>query len=83
MSFLRPLQLFIMGVALAAAGIGLSADAGKEAPIVPPRQGKSETIHLFNGKDLTGWEGYPDLWSVKDGVIVARNTAPLNTAPTS
>ena len=24
---------------------------------------------LFNGKDLTGWEGNPALWSVKDGVI--------------
>jgi hypothetical protein len=24
---------------------------------------------LFNGKDLTGWKGKPDLWSVKDGAI--------------
>ncbi len=24
---------------------------------------------LFNGKDLTGWEGNPDLWSAKDGTI--------------
>jgi hypothetical protein len=24
---------------------------------------------LFNGKDLSGWKGNPDLWSVKDGVI--------------
>jgi hypothetical protein len=24
---------------------------------------------LFNGKDLTGWEGNPALWSVKNGVI--------------
>ena len=38
---------------------------------------KSETIHLFNGKDLTGWEGYTDLFSVKDGVIVAKNSAPV------
>ncbi len=56
------------------------ASAGKDkkdAPVVPPRQGKSETIQLFNGKDLTGWEGYKDLWSVKDGVIVAKNTSPL------
>lgn len=29
---------------------------------------------LFNGKDLTGWEGNTDLWSVKDGVIVGRTT---------
>jgi hypothetical protein len=38
---------------------------------------KSETIKLFNGKDLEGWEGYSDLWSVKEGVIVARNDKPL------
>lgn len=25
---------------------------------------------LFNGKDLTGWKGKSDLWSVKDGAIV-------------
>jgi Domain of Unknown Function (DUF1080) len=24
---------------------------------------------LFNGKDLTGWKGKPELWSVKDGAI--------------
>lgn len=29
---------------------------------------------LFNGKDLAGWEGNTDLWSVKDGVIVGRTT---------
>lgn len=29
---------------------------------------------LFNGKDLTGWNGNTDLWSVKDGVIVGRTT---------
>jgi len=28
-----------------------------------------ETTSIFNGKDLTGWEGNPKLWSVKDGVI--------------
>jgi hypothetical protein len=38
---------------------------------------KSETIKLFNGKNLDGWEGYEDLWSVKEGVIVAKNTKPL------
>lgn len=26
-------------------------------------------IEVFNGKDLTGWEGNKDLWSVKDGAI--------------
>lgn len=27
---------------------------------------------LFNGKDLTGWEGNPALWSVVDGTITGK-----------
>src|SRR5581483_11917022 len=53
------------------------AASDSQAPVVAPRKGRSETIHLFNGKNLDGWEGYKDLWSVKDGVIVARNLKPL------
>lgn len=38
---------------------------------------------LFNGKDLTGWEGDPKFWSVQDGAITgastAENTVPHNT----
>ena len=32
-------------------------------------------VSLFNGKDLTGWDGDPRLWSVKDGVIRGETTA--------
>jgi len=66
--------------ALVAAGLAFGQpkkDAPKDAPVVPPAKGESKTIHLFDGKSLDGWEGYSDLWSVKDGVIVARNTSPL------
>ncbi|MBI3191453.1 MAG: DUF1080 domain-containing protein, partial [Pedosphaera parvula] len=27
---------------------------------------------IFNGKDLSGWEGNPGLWSVKDGAITGK-----------
>ena len=30
---------------------------------------------LFNGTDLTGWEGNPKLWSAQDGTITGRTTA--------
>ncbi|WP_254508299.1 3-keto-disaccharide hydrolase [Anatilimnocola floriformis] len=30
---------------------------------------------IFNGKDLTGWDGDPRLWSVKDGVLHGETTA--------
>ncbi len=29
---------------------------------------------FFNGKDLSGWQGDPKLWSVEDGEIVGRTT---------
>jgi hypothetical protein len=30
---------------------------------------------LFNGKDLTGWDGLPGVWTVEDGAITGRNRA--------
>jgi hypothetical protein len=35
----------------------------------------SQSVSLFNGKDLSGWIGREDLWSVEDGQIVGRTTA--------
>jgi hypothetical protein len=52
----------------------------KKAPELPPLKGKSETIKLFDGKSLEGWEGYTDLFSVKDGAIVAKNDKPLKVS---
>jgi Domain of Unknown Function (DUF1080) len=62
----------------AAIAVGQAKKAApKEAPLIPPREGKTETIKLFDGKSIDGWEGYADLWSVKDGEIVARSEKPL------
>lgn len=30
---------------------------------------------IFNGKDLTGWRGNPELWSVEDGCITGKTSA--------
>lgn len=49
----------------------------KPAPVVAPRTGESKTFDLFDGKSLTGWEGYEDYWKVVDGVIVGRNEKPI------
>lgn len=43
---------------------------GADAPAEP-----AEMKSIFNGKDLTGWDGDPKLWSVKDGVIHGETTA--------
>src|SRR5262245_43133354 len=29
---------------------------------------------LFNGKDLSGWDGNPKFWSVRDGAITGETT---------
>lgn len=31
---------------------------------------------LFNGKDLSGWQGDPELWSVEDGCITGKTNGP-------
>lgn len=47
-------------------GVSTAADAsGKVGP---------GFVSLFNGKDLTGWDGDPRLWSVKDGAIRGETT---------
>lgn len=34
---------------------------------------------LFNGEDLTGWDGNPKFWSVDNGEIVGKTTADIPT----
>jgi len=31
-------------------------------------------VSIFNGKNLTGWDGDPRIWSVKDGAILGQTT---------
>lgn len=33
-------------------------------------------VSLFNGKDLSGWDGDPALWKVEDGTIIGTCTGP-------
>lgn len=52
-----------------------AADAPKSAPA-----DTGDLKALFNGKDLTGWDGDPRLWSVKDGAIHGETTAENTTS---
>ena len=45
-------------------GLFCGGDLCAEEPGVTP---------IFNGKDLGGWQGNTDLWSVKDGAIVGHS----------
>jgi hypothetical protein len=64
--------------ALLLALLSAASARGADPPKVPPKTGKSETIKLFNGKDLEGWVGQEKYWSVHDGVIVGRNSTPVD-----
>ena len=41
---------------------------GADSPATAPPEVAGMKV-LFNGKDLTGWDGDPRLWSVKESVI--------------
>ncbi len=60
-SFLLPLLLI--------AGISLAEDVSQKAPAEP-----ADMKPLFNGKDLTGWEGDTRLWSINDGIVRGETT---------
>ena len=49
-------------------------------PIEPPLPGVSETLTLFNGTDLSGWDYTDKFWSVRDGVIVGKSHEPVLTS---
>jgi putative membrane-bound dehydrogenase-like protein len=45
-----------------------------QSPVQSPFLATAENVKdFFNGKDLTGWNGNPKLWTVEDGVIVGRS----------
>jgi len=46
-----------------------AADKPQMAPAEP-----SDMQRIFNGQDLTGWDGDPSLWSVKDGALRGETT---------
>lgn len=63
----RTAVLTAMAAALALAGPAL-ADCGSCAADA------DGFVKMFNGKDLTGWEGDPRLWKVVDGVLRGQTT---------
>ncbi len=55
-----------------------SAVADLESPQSAPAE-PSGMKRIFNGQDLTGWDGDPRLWSVRDGALRGETT-PENAA---
>lgn len=46
-----------------------------ETPELETPPASAGFVSLFNGKDLTGWEGDRRIWSVQDGAITGHTTA--------
>jgi hypothetical protein len=63
--FCRSMLLAALFVSCASA-----ADSANQPPAEP-----TGMQSIFNGKDLSGWDGDPRLWSVKDGAIHGETTA--------
>lgn len=55
----------LFSATLTAWGMAAVAEENDEADFKP----------LFNGVNLEGWDGNPDLWSVQDGVIIGKTTS--------
>jgi len=60
------------GLFKGAAAAGIAAAAWQ---IIPAKAWGAEAKAIFNGKDLTDWDGDPKFWSVKDGAITGQTTA--------
>ncbi len=61
-------------------GIGFftsAAMANPPATILKQLPASEKAVSLFNGKDLSGWDGAAGIWSVVDGEIVGANKEPL------
>jgi hypothetical protein len=64
----RIIMMLVFSLALTfLAGYGSTALAGNS-------DSSDGWVSLFDGKDLTGWDGDPRFWSVKDGVIHGETT---------
>ncbi len=64
----RLLTFFVLGLAATwLPGVCTTRCACGEEP--------GQTVSLFDGKTLQGWDGDPRFWSVKDGVITGQTTA--------
>ncbi len=59
---------------LAFSALSMTGVAGDKPKAEIPAAGADGWISLFNGKDLTGWEGMKGYWDVVDGAIQCSET---------
>jgi type 1 glutamine amidotransferase len=77
----RTMKFYCDGIQFATGDLKAPTDPQGDKPPVrhipgtDPAPGLEGFVSLFNGKDLTGWTGDPNIWSVQDGAVTGRTTA--------
>ena len=66
------IRLLFVVAAVAVLSPAFAAPPAGAPAAEPAKVGEWRT--LFNGRDLTGWDGDPRMWSVRDGVIHGETT---------
>ncbi len=66
------------GLLLCLAAMAKDSAATHPATVTAPAE-PAGMVSIFNGKDLTGWDGDPRLWSVRDGCICGQTTKQVAT----
>src|SRR5262245_60628087 len=56
------------------AGLCTMLLATMAATLAAVEKPEEDFVSMFNGKDLSGWEGSPGWWHVRDGLLVAEST---------
>jgi hypothetical protein len=75
------LAVLAAAAALAGLGVVMAADKPADKPADSPASAPAAKpdaegfVSIFNGKDLTGWDGKPGWWYVEDGALTAQSTA--------
>ncbi len=70
------MKIFLLLGVLGAAGLNAFAQASeRNVSLLDTRPLEKGFKNLSNGKDLSGWDGNKQFWSVKDGAIVGQTTA--------
>lgn len=67
-----------LALATVSAGLVFQAPAGAEPAKTPPTSPPVGYRSLFNGKDLSGWEGNRDIWRVENGTIIGEAKTSLD-----
>jgi hypothetical protein len=70
---------FLVAVAVVGSSVAIAAPPASAPAEAEPRPQAGDWRTLFNGRDLSGWDGDPRMWTVRDGVIHGETTPDVET----